>query len=78
VAPADCSDMIVEMSTNQCAIVYENGIGLVMRSPDDIDKYLPVIISFLSSCMHLLFWFVSLSYSIVVYLALYIAGSYPC
>jgi len=53
-------------------------IGLVMGSPDDICKYLPVIISFLSSCMRLLFRFVSLSYSIVVYLALYIAASYPC
>jgi len=36
----------------------------------DYTVYLPVIISYLSSCMRSSFWFVSLSYSIVVYLVL--------
>ena len=51
-------------------------IGLVMGTSAGISIYLPVI-SYLNSCMCSSFRFVSLNYSIVVYLALYIPASYP-
>ena len=56
----------------------QQGIDLVMGSAAGSCTYLPDIISHLSSFMHLSFPFVSLSYSIVVYLALVYSSSYLC